>query len=719
MQISQNGAYNPSIPSCRNYDLTQVRNKFNEILSNFRHNIHEIKNQVTIAKPKVNSVKHKNFTIWLDSFENFLSELEDQIMKIIIDVGYEIDCSKINEWINNFVTTLLEKELPQNITNNLEYDFQHNLNNNLNQSISQTKNVMNDLKKNIENNNVESSRNINSENQKENIEPCQSIESISINQSFVDILKNFENFLLQIEQAKTFIPEKNRSINFDYIINQLDILLNKFNTEKQRFFSNLKTADQIQFNKWSVRIENIYSNTIQQVNFLKDNIIILYNNYSYEISKSQNTNNVEIVAYNQFIEYTGDFMNQFSISMRELHNLIILLANENHGIDNDENNLKMKSSEKIIFDILPRRNMYSDGQEKNYEQLTYNQQIELQIENETLKKKVQNLEQLQNVNVNLREKLKSTYSRIHDLENENKSLRKEAAKYQFALNYAKNFRISENNPNNISQLTRDIEDLKHLLENFCSLKKVNINYTAFKDLLKKYDCSSAGDKPSRTLLKGILQRHIIDMVIEYANKYLKIDDENEKFLKTNENQKEQALETVLISTTKKLLKYIDLFSTKRIGKDEVTKSAPIKLRQLVYSVLRNRGFSETLNEGEHQFIIELRDFVVDDLNQYRTIKYPQKNDEIKSTATELICQIISIFCFRRYVQEPIVEYKWFKNSDKVELKFMECSLWEDELDKIMVDICHFPLFGTNLELEKCQVITRASVVQTDVYSKFE
>ncbi|CAG8841717.1 44041_t:CDS:1, partial [Gigaspora margarita] len=51
----------------------------------------------------------------------------------------------------------------------------------------------------------------------------------------------------------------------------------------------------------------------------------------------------------------------------------------------------------------------------------------------------------------------------------------------------------------------------------------------------------------------------------------------------------------------------------------------------------------------------------------------------------------------------------------VELEFMECSLDEDdEPDKIMVDICYFPLIGTNLvHDEKYQVITKASVVHTD------
>ncbi|CAG8729328.1 20544_t:CDS:2, partial [Gigaspora rosea] len=596
MQISQNNSLYPILPSCRNYDSTQAINKFNETLCNFKHSIHEIKSQVTNVKPKVNPVEHYDFTTWLDSFENFLSELENQIMKLIDDFGHdhEIDYIKLYGWINKFVKTVLEKELPPNLTNKLGYKFQNQITSNLNQT----------------------------------------------------------------------------------------------------------------------DIEIIFSSTVQQINNLKNNTENLVENPS---------DNIKINLYNKFAEYIKDFVNQISnIKNSKLHSL---LANENQATDNNnqtKNNLKMNTSGKYISDVPTRRNTNSYAQERDHDQLIYNQRIELQIENETLKKKVQNLEQLQNVNVNLREKLKSTNSRIHNLENENKSLRKEAAKYQSALGDAKNFRISDNDPNNISHLTRDIEDLKHQLENFCSLKKVNIDYTAFKELLKKYGCSSAEENPSRILVKGILQRHVIDMVIEEANKYLKIDDENELYLETNENKKEKPLETLLISTTKKLLKYIDLFSTNRIGKDEVTQAAPAKLRQLIYAVLGIRGFSETPNKDEHPFIIELRDRVVDDLNKYRTIKGPQKNDEIKSTATELIREIISIFCFRLNVQEPIVEYKWYNNSNKIDLEFMDCSVDEDELDKIVVDICYFPLIGTNLEhVEKYQVITRASVVQTDAPGFFD
>ncbi|CAG8795772.1 8507_t:CDS:1, partial [Racocetra fulgida] len=171
----------------------------------------------------------------------------------------------------------------------------------------------------------------------------------------------------------------------------------------------------------------------------------------------------------------------------------------------------------------------------------------------------------------------------------------------------------------------------------------------------------------------------------------------EDSLEKSLDNKEDSLETIMTLTTIKLLKCMESFSKQRTGTDEVTQAAPTKLRQLVYTILGIRGFSGTPNEGEHPFIIKLRDLIMENLNKYRTIKGTQKIDEIKSMATELIHQIISIFCFRRNIQEPVVEYKWYKYSDKVDLEFMECPL--DEVDEIMVDICSFPLIGTNLEHE--------------------
>ncbi|KAF0480255.1 hypothetical protein F8M41_023753 [Gigaspora margarita] len=771
MQLSQINYPYSMFPSSQNDNLAKVRNKFKATLSIFEQNISNIKNQVTNAKRETNSYKYSDFTIWLNSFESFLLDLGVQIAKLSkkSDFYYEVDYNKLSGWINDFVT-ILAKELPQNLTNKLEHNFQQNEINNLNQSISIANKEMNDLKKTIENNNIESYQNSNSENQQENIEPCQNFETIRqpdnveinhlsenqqnqptgtyISQSLDEILKNLENSLSNAENGTNYYINKNQEeINLPGIINELDIILTNFNTEKQQF-SKLKIAKRIQSDELSTVIETIYSRTIQQVNDLKNCLKDLAGNLNY-ISNNDGKND----AYNRFIEYMKRFLDQIFTTKQDLLGLNLGTNNNNQN----ENNHKLNASGISMSDVPIRQNTYPFVQENHgqstrqntypfvqenydqttrqntypfvqetYGQLTHNQQIEeLQNANNTLKEEVQNLKKqlnLKNNNEIPKEKIQNLEDQnlqIRKLMNEITSLRAETVKYQSALGNATNFRISDNDPNNVSQLAKDIEELKHLLENFCSFKKSDINYTDFEELLSKYGCSTAGKNlnKNKTLVKGILQRHVIELVIENTNKYFQIEGETEQFLETNQGEKEQSLEIILASVTVKLLNCIESFSTHRIGTDEVTKSAPIKLRQLVYAVLGNRGFSKTLNEGEHPFIIKLRNLIVENLNKYRTIKNPLKIDEIKSDITELIHHIISIFCFRRKIQEPIVEYKWFENAAKVELEFMECPVDEDELDKIMVDICYFPLIGTNLEHdEKYQVITRASVVQTDVNS---
>ncbi|CAG8776592.1 41348_t:CDS:2 [Gigaspora margarita] len=658
MQMSQNNPYS-TFPSSQNDNF---KNKFKATLRNFEQYISKAKNQVTNTKRETNSNKYSNFTIWLDSFENFLLELGRQIANLseIINFHYTDDYNKLSGWINDFVT-ILEKGIPQNITNKLENNFQQNEINDLNQSILIANKAMNDLKKTIENNNIES----------------------YISQSLDEILKNLENSLSNAENGTNCYINKNlEEINLPDIINELD----KLSTDFDQQFSNLKIVKHIQSDGLSTDIEEIYSKTIQQINKLQNDLKNLVNNLNCESNESQNNDDVKNVAYNSYIKYMKRFKEQISTAKQDLLGLVNVPANENLGTDNNyqnENNC-MNTSGKSMSDVPTRQNTYPFVQE-NHGQPTLNQQIE----------------ELQNANKTLKEEITS--------------LRAETVKYQSALGNATNFRISDNDPNNVSQLAKDIEELKHLLENFCSFKKSDINYTDFEELLSKYGCSSVGKNlnKNKTLVKGILQRHVIELVIENTNKYLQIEGETEQFLETNQGEKGLSLEIILASVTTKLLNYIESFSIHRIGTDEVTKSAPVKLRQLVYAVLRNRGFSKTLNEGEHPFIIKLRNLIVENLNKYRTIKNPLKIDEI----TELIHHIISIFCFRRKIQEPIVEYKWFENATKVELEFMECPVDEDERDKIMVDICYFPLIGTNLEHdEKYQVITKASIVQTYVNS---
>ncbi|RHZ86927.1 hypothetical protein Glove_42g25 [Diversispora epigaea] len=273
-----------------------------------------------------------------------------------------------------------------------------------------------------------------------------------------------------------------------------------------------------------------------------------------------------------------------------------------------------------------------------------------------LRDKVQNLHVK---NKNLETELKSRDQIIQNLMNAHASLRAEAAaKYQSALGEATTFRLDDHDHNNVGRLANDIEDLKYQLENFCTLKKTKIEDMKVKRLLSKYHCST--EKPNKNLIKGVLQRCIIEMIIKKVDKHFKTDEENK-----------QSLETKLVSTTDKILEYMKSFSTHRVGVDEITKAAPIKLRQLVYAVLGNRGFFKENDESENQFIMQLRNEVVTEINQYREVTDTVKKNIIESMAIEIIRQIIMIFFFRFKIQEPVMEYKWFENSEKIDTEFME------------------------------------------------
>ncbi|CAG8513950.1 9561_t:CDS:1 [Scutellospora calospora] len=509
--------------------------------------------------------------------------------------------------------------------------------------------------------------NINCEDQQENTES--------------DIIK-LDNTLRKLEdEANSLI--QTTPINYEEIIEWLEPHLTNFD---------IKTTKYSQFDKWSKSIENIYVNINQQINELEEHVSKFNAEKSSELQKDDECT--------QFSKYMKEFAGQISNARKELYELKLQLANENIKCLK----AKLESKDQEIHTLTSELQQAKEKAQSFEEQMeSKNQEIS------TLKKHKDELQQTnktQEENFDAQMRLKNR---------EVMSLRKETAKYQSALGEATNFRISDNDSNNTSQFARDIEDLKHLLDNFCSLKKVDINYEALGELLKKYSCSAAGTKPNKNLIKGILQRHVIEMVIENANDYLKIYDEKVQSLEKNlDDETVQYMETYSTSTINKLMNCIELFSTHRTGTDEVTQAATIKLRQLVYSVLGSRGFSEIPNKGEHPFIMQLRDLVVEDLNKYRTIKDQQKRSENKNTAIELIRQIISIFCFRLNIQEPIVEYKWYKNSEKIDLEFMECSFDDDNFDKIMVDVCSFPLIGTNLDHEEnYKVIVRASVVKTD------
>jgi len=148
-----------------------------------------------------------------------------------------------------------------------------------------------------------------------------------------------------------------------------------------------------------------------------------------------------------------------------------------------------------------------------------------------------------------------------------------------------------------------------------------------------------------------------------------------------------------------LLNLIKEFSETHDGTDEVSKVATIKIRQQVYGILGNRGFSNIIISQEtyyHNFIYHSSQTLNRMINNYHQIKNAGKKSDVEKLAPKLIRDIFRIFWFHLLVQEPELQYKFFKSGTKINPDLMN-GIWEDdELDEICVDLCYFPCIGMDL-----------------------
>ena len=82
---------------------------------------------------------------------------------------------------------------------------------------------------------------------------------------------------------------------------------------------------------------------------------------------------------------------------------------------------------------------------------------------------------------------------------------------------------------------------------------------------------------------------------------------------------------------------------------------------------------------------------------------------------DIIRQVINIFFFRLKVQEPVAEWKFFENGTSINTIMMDASLDKSSLEEMYVDVCAFPVIGSNLceadeEDENLKVIFKARII---------
>ncbi len=150
--------------------------------------------------------------------------------------------------------------------------------------------------------------------------------------------------------------------------------------------------------------------------------------------------------------------------------------------------------------------------------------------------------------------------------------------------------MGDDDQNHAVKLKNDISELNDNLKKYITSLKQNIvvNIDKVKKLLLHYQCPTEikDQIKQRLLIQAVLQRHVIELIFSYTTHYFQNIGENYYHLESHIILIEQHLSVLLNNA-----------STYRTGSDEITRIAPTKLRQKVYSILSNHGFADVCGEG--------------------------------------------------------------------------------------------------------------------------
>jgi hypothetical protein len=351
---------------------------------------------------------------------------------------------------------------------------------------------------------------------------------------------------------------------------------------------------------------------------------------------------------------------------------------------------------------LAKKNMETD-MENNINNLDHqlrDQRIKFQQELKQVQEKYK-----KNIN-NIRQKLDE---KGRGLEEENAKLKEEASKYQSALGVATNTRLGDGDQNNSVKLKQDILKLQNALDNYVTHLKPNmdLNIEEIQKLAQEYGCLNeiTAENPNKIFIKAILQRKVLDLVRKFSDKLVTVQG------------KPFTLESDIESKATELLRLIKLFSATRAGTDEVIDASVIKIRQQIYGILGNRGFNNIIDDDGnirmHDFIAYVSNELNNMMNHYRKINDLKRKEQVDAMAPKLIQDIFKLFWFRVNVQEPKTEYEFFEN-EMINPNLMNGTWNDDEIDKLCVDICYFPIVGKNLNSSDAKIYTLAKVFPRNI-----
>jgi hypothetical protein len=233
--------------------------------------------------------------------------------------------------------------------------------------------------------------------------------------------------------------------------------------------------------------------------------------------------------------------------------------------------------------------------------------------------------------------------------------------------------------------------------------KVEVNYEKVNELLHKYGCKaqvSSLEENELLLVKGVLQRHVLYEIFDYADDCL-----NQKKVDYYEGE--------IWEKTDSLLVLLEKLSTTYDATNDIIKAYPIKIYQQISEFLGSLAFGNIQNE-EHKFIRFATIGLNNSINDLRNITNQQKKQLHDDMAANLIREVIRIFCYRLEVQQPAPETYWFEYDDKIDPNLVAERYDENEDNEDLddfVELCYFPLIASNYKSENQKIYARAKIVQ--------
>ncbi|CAG8525511.1 10776_t:CDS:2 [Acaulospora colombiana] len=260
-----------------------------------------------------------------------------------------------------------------------------------------------------------------------------------------------------------------------------------------------------------------------------------------------------------------------------------------------------------------------------------------------------------------------------------------ASRLQASLGSALNVRWGDDTFYNTNKITKDINQLQHIIYEFTQVDSTDkINNDSANKLLSKFKCKVDKDikeEDLRSLLSSVLQRVALEIIFD-AEKELK---------------RLKCLERCILYHTNKLVHHTtDIFKTSII--DNVTSVALTRIRQQCYATLVSQGFEKP----DHPFIKRLAGKLLSEMAKHRKVSDAKAKE---SEAINLIRFAIKLR-FSLNVKEPIPIIKWYNHGDSIEAHFMEGPWEKRDAYNLMVERCDFPVIFNG----DGQIFSKATVV---------